>query len=139
MTTIADFRTRITDETGFVTSERGGSQASMDRHILQAVAELSLHLPLKLETQVTVTGGSRRVQLSSLTRPIRVRAVEYPLSSWPRSLADFVSEPLMDTCDIDHSPPSADYAVLVHYDASHLVDGSGSTVRLEHEHLSMCW
>lgn len=135
MTTIADFRGRITDETGLATSERGGTQASMDRHILQAVAEMSLHLPLKLETDVAVTGGSRRFGLASLIRPIRINAVEYPVGQWPRALLEFVSEPLQDVCDLDHAPPGAGYTVRVYHDAYHLVDATGSTVRAEHEHL----
>jgi hypothetical protein len=135
MTTLADFRDRIKYALGITgaSTERGFDNNSIDKHTVQAVEEFSLALPLRLRADVAVAGGARSFELTGLTRPIAVHAVEYPVGQWPRALLDF--DVWGTTVTLDHGPPAAGYTVRVYYTAQHLVDGAGSTVQPEHEHL----
>ena len=137
MTTLADFRGRVKSALGIkpsVTStEKGFEDDNLDNHIRQSVEEFSLYVPVEATANVAVSGGSRSFALSALTRPIGVAAVEYPLGQWPRALLDF--DVFGGTVTLDHGPPSGGYTVAVYYTQQHLVDGSGSTIEPEHEHV----
>lgn len=135
MTTIADFRARVLYALGVsgTSTERGFDDASIDRHIQQAVEEFSLHVPAEARADVSVSGGSRQFAVTALIRPLRVRAVEYPPDRWPRALVDF--DVWGDTVTLDLSPPATAYTVRVYYTQQHLVDAGGSTVPAGHEHV----
>jgi hypothetical protein len=135
MTTLADFRTRAKSELGIAgaSAERGFSDADLDQHISRVAEEFSLVRPIQARADVTVTGGTRTFLLTALTRPIRVAAVEYPIGQWPRALLDF--DVWGDEVSLDHGPPGGNYSVRVYYEQKHLVDGAGSTVEAEHEHV----
>lgn len=135
MTTLADFRTWVLAALGVsgTSTERGFDSASIDRHIHQAVAEFSLHVPAEARADVTVTGGSRQFALAALSRPLRVLAVAFPADRWPRTFVAF--EVWSGTVTLELSPPATDYAVRVDYTQQHLVDAGGSTVPAAHEHV----
>lgn len=135
MTTLADFRIRVLYALGVsgTSTERGFDDASIDRHIQQAVAEFSLHVPAEARADVSVSGGSRQFAVTALTRPLRVLAVEYPPDRWPRAFVDF--DVWGNTVTLDLSPPPTAYAVRVYYTQQHLVDAGGSTVPAGHEHV----
>lgn len=99
----------------------------------QAVEEFSLYLPGQATADLAVSSGAREVSLATLTRPVRVEAVEYPVGQWPRALLDF--SVWGTTLTLDHAPPAAGYTVRVYYGQQHLVDGSGSSVPAAHENL----
>lgn len=134
MTTLTDLRLRVLDEIGLtaVNTERGTSSTGMvDGHILRAIEELQLYLPVEAQFDVAVVGGARSFSLSALTRPMRVIACEYPVGNWPRTFLDF--DTWGTTVTLDHSPPSSNYVVRVSYAQRHLVDAGGSTLNIEHE------
>jgi hypothetical protein len=132
MTTLSDFRTRVLFAMGVTTStERGLTDTNVDEHIMRAVEEFGLYVPLEATADVNVSGGSRTFALTALTRPVRVTAVEYPAGQWPRALLDF--DQWGGTVTLDHSPPASGYSVRVYHTQRHLVDGSGSTVDAAHE------
>src|SRR5262249_29182970 len=135
MTTLADFRDRVKYALGITgtSTERGFDNNSIDKHTIQAVEEFSLAVPLRSRADVAVSGGTRSFDLSSLTRPIAVEAIEYPVGDWPRVLLDF--DLWGTTVTIDLGPPGSAYTVRVYYTAQHLVDGVGSTVEGEHENV----
>lgn len=135
MTTIVDFRTRVLYALGIgsTSTERGFDNNAVDKHIQQAVEEFSLYVPVEATADLNVSGGARSVATGALTRPIAVRAAEYPIGQWPRTLLDF--DQWGATLTFDHSPPAAGYTVRVFYHQGHLVDGSGSTVAAAHENV----
>jgi hypothetical protein len=135
MTTIVDLRTRVLYALGIpgMSTERGFDSDSVDQHIVQAAEELSLYVPAEATADVSVGGGTRTIALSALTRAIAVRSVEYPVGQWPRTLLDF--DVWGGTLTLDISPPVTAYTVRVYYAQQHLVDGSGSTPRPEHENV----
>lgn len=132
MTTLSEMRTRVQYAMGVTsTSERGIDGPSIDEHIRRAVEEFSLYVPIRSTADLTVAGGTRTLALSVLTRPIRVRAVEYPIGSWPRTLLDF--DAWGNTLTLDHTPPVTAYTVRAYVEQAHLVDSVGSTLEPEHE------
>jgi hypothetical protein len=135
MTTLADFRAWVLYALGVSgsTTERGFDDASIDRHIQQAVAEFSLYVPAEARADVGLSGGSRQFAVTALTRPLRVLAVEYPLDRRPRTFVEFGV--WAGTVTLDLSPPETAYTVRVYYRQQHLVDISGSTVPAAHEHV----
>ena len=135
MTTLADFRGRVLYALGITatSTERGFDNASVDRHIQQAVEELSLYLPGEVSADLAVAAGARTVALAALSRVLRVQAVEYPLGQRPRALLDF--DVWGGLLTLDHDPPTAAYTVRVYFTQQHLVDATGSTVAVGHENL----
>jgi hypothetical protein len=135
MTTLADFRNRVKATLGISGSsaERGFDDPSLDQHIRQAVGEFSVYVPGEATADLMVPAGSRALNAASLTRLLRVAAVEMPVGRWPRSLMDF--DRWQTTLTLDVAPPSADTAARVYYEQGHLVDGSGSTIDAAHEHV----
>src|SRR5581483_1674831 len=108
MTTLSDFRTRVLYALGIGSSstERGFDNNSIDKHVQQAVEEYSLFLPVQVTADLAVSGGARTASIASLTRPVRLEAVEYPIGQWPRTLVDF--DVWGATLTLDHAPPSTD-------------------------------
>jgi hypothetical protein len=135
MTTLVDFRAWVLYALGIsgTSPERGFDDASIDRHIQQAVAEFSLHVPAEARADIGLGGGSRQFALAALTRPLRVRAVEYPPDRWPRAFVEFAV--WAGTVTLELSPPETAYTVRVYYTQQHLVDAAGSTVPAAHEHV----
>ena len=115
MTTLADFRTRVKAALGIAgaSTERGFDDASLDQHIKQAVAEFSVYVPAEASADLTIAAGSRTLNVTSLTRVMRVAAVETPVGQWPRALVDF--DRWNTTLTLDIAPPSAARPARVYY------------------------
>jgi hypothetical protein len=135
MTTLSDFRSRVKAGLGIVgsSSERGFDDPSLDQHIRQAVEEFSIHVPAEASADLTIGAGSRTINVSGLTRLLRVAAVETPVGQWPRSLVDY--DRWSATLTLDMAPPAANTDARVYFEQGHLVDSAGSTVAAEHEHV----
>jgi hypothetical protein len=135
MTTLADFRNRVKAALGIAGSsaERGFDDPSLDQHIRQAVAEFSVYVPAEASADLTVAAGSRSLSVGSLSRLLRVAAVEMPVGQWPRSLVDF--DRWQTTLTLDITPPGTNRPARVYYEQGHLVDSVGSTVEAAHEHV----
>lgn len=135
MTTIADFRTRVKAALGVsgTSTERGYEDGNIDQHIKQAVAEFSIHLPVEAGMDLSVSPASRSVSTVTLTRVIRVVAVETPIGTWPRALVDF--DRWGTTLTMDIQPQPAFVPVRVYFEQAHLVDDTSSTIAPEHEHV----
>jgi hypothetical protein len=135
MSTIADFRLRVKAALGVdgVSTERGYEDTNLDQHIVEAVAVVSLYLPVETSADLTLTAGSRALSSGSLTRLLRVVAIEYPVGRWPRSMVEF--DRWGTTLTLDVTPPAAPATVRVYFEQAHRVDALGSTVAPEHEHV----
>lgn len=62
------------------------TDGELDRHILHAVREFSLALPLEAEATLTASAGSRDLSIPSLTDLVAIEAVEYLVGDYPRRL-----------------------------------------------------
>jgi hypothetical protein len=135
MTTLTDFRNRVKAALGIsgASAERGFDDPSLDQHVKQAVEEFSIYVSVEASADLTVTAGTRTLGVGGLTRPLRVAAVETPVGQWPRSLVDF--DRWSATLTLDIAPAAVNTPARVYYEQGHLVDGSGSTVAPEHEHV----
>lgn len=135
MTTILDFRARVKAALGItsVSSERGFSDAHLDDHVRQAVDEFSIYVPVEATADLTVSAGARTLDVGGLTRLLRVAAVEMPIGQWPPAFVDFSRWGATLTLNI--APPATNATARVYYEQQHLVDGSGSTVAPQHEHV----
>lgn len=137
MTTLVDFRTRVQNAMGgsSFSTERGFGATTVDDYIQRAIEEYTRVAPALTTGDVTFTGGSRSATLT-LTRYMRAIAAEYPSGNWPRTLLDFdLFGTSGDVITLDIGPPAANYVVRIYFEQRHLVDGSGSTIRLDHEDL----
>jgi len=135
MTTLADFRSRVKAGLGIVGSsaERGFDDASLDQHVRLAVEEFSTYVPAEASADLMVAAGGRTLSVSGLSRLLRVVAVETPVGQWPRSLVDF--DRWSATLTLAIAPPAVATPARVYFEQGHLVDGSGSTVTPEHDHV----
>jgi hypothetical protein len=135
MTTIVDFRDRVKAALGITasSSERGFGDAHLDEHVKRAVQEFSIYVAAEASADLAISAGTRTLDVSSLTRLLRVAAVETPVGQWPRAFVDFSQWGATLTLDI--APPAVNTTARVYYEQRHLVDESGSTVAPEHEHV----
>jgi hypothetical protein len=61
----------------------------LDRHISNALARLSHHLPRQQLSTLATTSGNREIDISTLTPRVRIVQVEYPKDTDPRTFPDF--------------------------------------------------
>ncbi|HEU0072585.1 MAG TPA: hypothetical protein VFS30_01100 [Dehalococcoidia bacterium] len=109
--------------------------ATLERHLERAVAELSAVRPQEVLTELATTEGSRVIDVSAeFTDLVRIEAVEYPVDQEPRA---FVQWSLWaDNLEllVDATPGDAD-PVNAYWTALHVVDGNGSTVPAQYDAL----
>ena len=65
------------------------SDDSLDRHIRQALADISIQLPLEGEVELPTSPGSREIDISGVAGLVSLREVEYPPGRLPASLPHF--------------------------------------------------
>jgi len=105
----------------------------LDRHIGHALDQFSHALPLEDAADIATTGGSRDVDISSLSTRVMIEAVEYPLGSYPPMYQRFAL--WQDTLTIlsDIVPDGSD--ARIYYGKLHTLDASSSTIPTQHEDL----
>jgi hypothetical protein len=65
------------------------SDDSLDRHIRQALADISARLPLKWVIELPTVPGSREIDISGVAGMVSIQEVEYPPGRFPASLPRF--------------------------------------------------
>ncbi len=70
-------------------ASRRWNDDSLERHIRQALAEISARLPLEAVAVLTTVPGSRDIDISGLAGLVTLRELEYPLGRFPASLPRF--------------------------------------------------
>jgi Carbohydrate binding domain len=91
-TTYATFETRIRQDLSDSGSPPLLSGPDLDRHVDHAVRDLALVAPLDQLRTVTLTPGSRSVDLTATLAPyqlIRLDAVEWPVNQFPQEFVQF--------------------------------------------------
>ncbi len=101
--------------------------ATLDRHIARALADLSLAAPREVTATLATSGGSRDLDLAGLTGLIAVEGVEFPVGQYPPAFVPFAIWGDTLTLDTDGAPLEGE-EVHVRYSASHALDGDGTTV-----------
>ena len=110
------------------------TDAVLDRHINQAVREISLVAPQEAAAALTTTPGSRDISIASVANRVAVEAVEYPTGRYPRSYARFSLWADMLTVLTDSPPAGAEPATL-YYTKLHTLDAVGTTLPAAQEDL----
>jgi len=102
------------------------SDEELDRHIGQAVSQLSDAIPYQQTATVPTTEGSREIDISTLSDRVMVEAVEYPTHRFPRSYQRFAIWENTLTLLGDHVPDGSD--CCIYYGTLHTLDESTSTI-----------
>lgn len=127
MTTLSDIRTRVRKD--LHDTDAGSyrwSDTQLDRHIEHAIADLDMEAPRELTATLATAEGSRDLSLASLTGMVSMEAVEYPLNQYPPSYVRFSRWGDSLTLLVAAEPDGGD--AKVYYTATHVLDGSGSTI-----------
>jgi hypothetical protein len=104
----------------------------LDRHIVRAAGEYSLHAPLEQKTTLTTTAGSRDVSIASLAGLIEIAAVEWPAGEFPPRLLGFARWQTTITLDSTNAPVGVEN-INVYWYKAHTLDGSSSTIPAIHD------
>ena len=113
-------RTDLHDEDP--TAERW-TDAELDRHIRRALLEYSQVSPKEEITILQTTGGSRSLDISTLTPRIRIVAAEWPTGQYPPSYIPFTLWGDTLTLDVTGAPSASDDA-NVYWHKTHSINGS---------------
>jgi len=100
------------------------TDVEVDGAIQRVVREFSLYLPLEQQTDLATTADSRDIDISSLTKRLKIFSLEFPLDSHPRTFQKF--EVYMDTLTMEDEG-NGDNARL-RWGKQHTVDASSSTI-----------
>jgi len=110
------------------------TDSELNRHIDHAVRELSLSCPLEAKATLTTTAESRDLSISSLTDPIEIEAVEYPVGNYPPSYIRFSTWANTLTLLTDSVPGDGE-DVYVYYGKLHTLNADSSTIPAKLEDL----
>src|SRR3989304_3505737 len=119
---LADLRVELKDAASAIWSDAG-----VPRAIEKALEEFAKAIPYQNKTTVVTVAGSRDISISALTGRINVRAVEWPVGSWP---PNFVGSPIwanplpMPT----DAPPAAIENTYVYWEGPHPLGASSTTL-----------
>jgi len=126
-TTLSTIRSRVRQD---LNDEDAANQrwtdGDLDRHIAQAVRELSIEVPRQRKSTLATTSGSRDVDLSALADRLSVEAVEWPMGTYPATYVRF--QVWIDTLTLltDGAPDGTNAAIYWHQ--LHTLDASSSTL-----------
>ncbi len=102
------------------------SDDEMDRHIAHTVKDFSEALPLEQKGTLATTSGSREIDISTLTNPVMVEAIEYPVDKFPREFQRFSLWEDTLTLLGDSVPDGGD--AYIYYGKLHTLDATTSTI-----------
>ncbi|MER3398027.1 MAG: hypothetical protein C4316_05720 [Chloroflexota bacterium] len=110
------------------------SDAELDPHLDRALSDLSVGMPREQQTDLTMPGGTREVDLSGLAGLLVIEAVEYPAGMFPPAYVGWVRRASTLTLLVD-SPPAAGEQVRVYWLGRHTLTDTGSTLSPDQEEL----
>lgn len=106
--------------------------AELDSHITSALEDISHYIPLQVKAAVATSSGSRAVNISALTKRVRIFAVEYPLSQWPPAYVRYAV--YLDVLTILNDPIPDGSNCNVYYGTLHTINGT-DTLPEDHEQI----
>ena len=125
---LAAMRSRVrSDLRDTDSSNERWSDDELTRHIQRALQELSLAAPLEATATLTITAGSRDLDVSALSGRVTVDAVEYPTGQYPPAFAAYSLWGDTLTLLVDDEPGGGE-SVAVSYSKLHMVDEASSTL-----------
>jgi hypothetical protein len=106
------------------------SDLDLQRHVSHAVAEYQLWKPQEiLLGNLSLTPGSRSIDLSGLATLMRIEAVEYPTGRWPPAYVQFQQFGVTLTLFLEGAPAASDpMAVNLYTLQRHNVTVSACTI-----------
>jgi hypothetical protein len=107
------------------------SDDELDRHIAHATREFSEAIPLEQKETKATTSDSRELDISTLTNPVMVQAIEYPVDRFPKEFQRFSLWGDTLTLLGSELPDGGD--AYIYYGKLHTLDATSSTIpaRLE--------
>ena len=102
------------------------TDGDLDRHIAQAVRELSTEVPRERKSTIATTSGSRDVDISTLADRLSVEAVEWPTGNYPPAYVRFQTWIDTLTLLVDGAPDGTNVSIYWHQ--LHTLDASSSTL-----------
>jgi hypothetical protein len=124
---LADMRTLVRrDLKDEDTSNYRWQDNEIDRAIGRALAELSRYFPREMKSTIATTGGSRDIDISSLTDRVSVDRVEFPVGKVPRQFQRFFvySSTLTLIGDVEGDGTDC----YIYWSKVHTLDASTSTI-----------
>lgn len=105
----------------------------LDRHIAHALKDFSEAIPYEQKATKATTGGSRAIDIATITNRIMVEAVEYPVDKFPRKYQRFSL--WADTLTLlgEEVPDGAN--AYIYYGKLHTLDATSSTIPARYEDL----
>lgn len=125
MTALSDVRDRLRQDLSDTEALRW-PDSQLDRHIEQALGELSLAIPLEATVDLATTVGSRELPLDGIPGLIAVEAVEYPVGEFPPEYAGFSTFASVLTLHCPEPPAGADARLFC--TLRHTLDEAGTTL-----------
>lgn len=104
------------------------TDATLARHIAQAVKELSQEIPVENKTTLDATADSRDLSVSTLTGLIAIEAVEHPVGNDPKTYTRFSLWGTTLTLLGDTIPSTTGEDVYVYWHGPHTLSTSATTV-----------
>ena len=105
----------------------------LDRHIAHAVRDFSEAIPYEQKATKATTSGSRELDISTISDRVMVQAVEYPVGKFPPEYQRFALWADMLTLLGAEVPDGSN--AYIYYGRLHTLDGSTSTIPVQHEDL----
>ena len=119
---LADLRVELKDAASAIWSD-----AELTRAIEKALEEFSKAIPYQNKTTVVTVAGSRDISISALTGRINVRAVEWPVGSWPQNFVGFAIWGNTLTMLTDAAPAAIENT-YVYWEGPHTLGASSTTL-----------
>ncbi len=130
---LADLRAdiRIDLQDAVPASERW-ADATLDRHLLRAMADYSRIVPIESKDTIATDADSRNVSLATLTQRIRIVAAEYPTGQYPPEFVPFTLWGDVLTLDLQ-AVPGGTPNVNIYWHKTHSLTETTSTHDAEHD------
>jgi hypothetical protein len=103
----------------------------IDRHIAHAVKDYSYAAPWEQVAVLQTAGGSREIDISSLSDRVKIDAVEYPIAQFPPAYRRFAIWDNTLTITGSQEPDGSD--IKIYYGKLHTLSPSTSTIPAIHE------
>jgi len=98
----------------------------LDRHIAQAVRELSIELPRQRKSTLATVSGSRDISVATLTERLSIEAVEWPTGNYPPTYVRF--QTWIDTLTLLTDAAGDGTNTAVYWLSLHTLDATSSTL-----------
>ena len=114
------------------------TDAELERHLQRAVEEYQATAPVPTTKDLTALASTYAYALTggdAIAGLLAIERVEYPQGETPPAFVPWQLEGTTLTLYLVNQPVTAGATIRVHAGIKHTVDGAGSTIPPEHEHI----